>query len=254
MEMDPNPPSFNLKYDIGTVPNIGEGYAKGITAAGESLSKATTGVMDVMNRNRTADDMLTTMQSTGMLSSDAYKAVAGKSLGAKEGMVGLYAGQWIADQAAKRSQALQMGQSTADIATAHAKLLDTIQAVKSGYGTAAGVNQRNLQAGTNQSNQGNTQQPGVVAPLIGPRGALPLPRGATPQIQAQAATMAGSGAAPTALGSGNIYSPGPKLGAPVPRKGTMIPPGGTIVSGTGPKGEQAQFLRYPDGTLSPIQQ
>jgi hypothetical protein len=250
-DFDPNPPSFNIQAQVPTT-NIGAGYAAGIAQAGKSLSDATSGVMDVMKRNRTADDMLTTMQQSGMLSPEAYKAVAGKSLGAKESMVGMYAGEWIADQAAKRQLALEQGKGAVDVDVAHRKLLDTAAAVRGGYGAAAGVNTKNLLANPNTSN-GTIPPPGVVAPLIGPGGPLPTPKGATPQIQAQAAALSGSAYAPTALGSGNIYSPGPKLGAPVPRKGTVIPPGATIVSGTGPKGEQAQFLRYPDGTLSPIQ-
>jgi hypothetical protein len=252
MEFDPTPPSFNIQAQVPTR-DIGAGYAAGITQAGQALSQATSGVMDIMNRNQTANDTLTAMHQNKMLTDDQYKSVVGKSLGAREQMLGMYAGQWIAQQAANRQAQLQGNQGNVQIAVEHAKLLDTINAVKSGFGTAAGVNTKNLVANTNTSN-GTIPPPGVVAPLIGPGGPLPTPKGVTPQIQARAAALSGSAYAPTALGSGNIYSPGPKLGAPVPRKGTVIPPGATIVSGTGPKGEQAQFLKYPDGTLSQIQE
>jgi hypothetical protein len=132
MEMDPNPPTFNLKYDIGTVPDIGAGYAKGITAAGDALSKATTGVMDVMTRNRNADDMLNVLHQTGALTPDQFNAVANKGLGAKEQMTGMYANQWILDQANQRAMSLQRGQGGVDVAVHHAQMLDTVQANRSG--------------------------------------------------------------------------------------------------------------------------
>jgi hypothetical protein len=132
MEMDPNPPTFNLKYDIGTVPDIGAGYAKGITAAGESLSKATSGVLDVMARNRNADDMLNVLHQTGVLTPDQFNAVANKGLGAKEQMTGMYANQWILDQANQRAKSLQAGQGGVDVAVEHAKMLDMLNLYKSG--------------------------------------------------------------------------------------------------------------------------
>jgi hypothetical protein len=253
MEMDPNPPSFNIPYSVPPM-NIGEGYAKGITAAGESLSKATSSVFDVMNRNRTADDMLTTMQSSGMLSPEAYKAVAGKSLGAKESMVGLYAGQWIADQAEKRSQALQMGKSTADIATAHAQVLEAYDAIKKGYPQVAGIQPGKLQV-TPQTGPGATAQSApALAPLQPGQGVPALSTG-----------LSGTPAAPTPLGT-NVTNPpvvtSPQLAAAQTQKAQQtkltvgpplgkepVPPGGRLGTVNGQRG-----VLLPDGvTFRPLQ-
>lgn len=127
METSPTPPNFNLGYTAGTT-DIGSGYAAGIAQAGKSFSDATKGVMDVMVRNRTADDTLTAMQQTGMLNKDQFDAISGKSVGAKEQLLGMYAGQWIAQQAQNRELQKLGYQGNVDINVSHAKLLDQISA------------------------------------------------------------------------------------------------------------------------------
>jgi hypothetical protein len=164
----------------------------------------------------------------------------GKSLGAKQSMVGLYAGQWIADQAARREQALKMGQSTADIATEHAKLLDTIQAVKSGYGQAARVDVGKLPINQQQNKQAQTAQPVPTAPQVQP--AQPL----TPGQQ-----LAGVPGQPTPLGSGDIYNPpaaGVIIGAPLAGK-DPIPPGSKTATLRGQRG----YLMSDGRTFRPMQ-
>jgi hypothetical protein len=205
-------PSFNIPYSV-PLTDIGSGYAAGITQAGKSLSEAIGTVADIGKQNVDTNDMLTAMHQTGVLSPEEYQAVMGKSLGAKQQMVGLYAGQYIADQAARRAQALQMGKSTADIATEHGKLLATIDAVKKGYGQAAGVNVGKLPI---QSNQSNQQAVVPTAPAVQPAQRL------TPGEQ-----LAGTPAQPTPLGSGDIYNPlqaGLIIGAPLAGN-DPIPPG-----------------------------
>ena len=227
-------PQFNLTYDVKPT-DIGSGYAAGITQAGKSLSEAIGTVADIGKQNVDANDTLAALHQTGILSPEEYQAVMGKSLGAKQSMVGLYAGQWIADQAARRAQGLQMGKSTADIATEHAKLLDTITAVKSGYGQAAGVNVGKLPI--------NQQQPNKVVPTAQPvRPAQPV----TPGEQ-----LAGTPAQPTPLGSGDIYNPlqaGVIIGAPLGGK-DPIPPGSKTATLRGQRG-----YVMPDGrTFRPMQ-
>ena len=250
------PPTFSgVRYDVQPM-NIGEGYAKGISQAGEGIAKGISSVFDVMNRRQNATDMLNALHQGGVLSDDQYKSVAGKSLGAQEQMLGMYSNQWILDQANKRAMALQQGQGATQIAVEHAKLLDTINAVKSGYGTAAGVNIRNILAQPGQQ-QGGQQQPGQVAPvapLTVNGAALPLPRNLTPQMVQQAQQMSGTPAAPTPLGSGNIYAPGPKLGVPMSPSDKITVPGSSLVQGTGPNGQVQHFVKLPDGTLRPILQ
>jgi len=158
MEMDPTPPSFNIQAQVPTR-DIGSGYAAGIAQAGHALSDATKGVADVMQRNQNANDMLNAMLQGKMLSPDAYKSLAGKSLGAKEQMLGMYANQWILDQANQRQASLQRGQGGVEVAVQHAKLLDTVNAVRSGYGTAAGVNPKEM-----YWQPGQQQQPQQVQP------------------------------------------------------------------------------------------
>jgi hypothetical protein len=129
---DPLPaPQFNLTYDVKPT-DIGEGYAKGITAAGTSIAQALGAVSQVYTQNRNADDMLTAMQANKMITPDEYEAVAGKSLGAKQQLLGMYATQYASQQAQQRALALQKGTGAVDIGVAHAKLLDTITQLKAG--------------------------------------------------------------------------------------------------------------------------
>jgi hypothetical protein len=207
-------PVFNAAYTV-PLTDIGSGYAAGITQAGKSLAQAIGTVADIGKQNVDANDTLAAMHQTGILSPEEYQAVMGKSLGAKQSMVGLYAGQWIADQAARREQALKMGQSTADIATEHAKLLDTIQAVKSGYGQAARVDVGKLPINQQQNKQAQTAQPVPTAPQVQPTQPL------TPGQQ-----LAGTPAQPTPLGSGDIYNPlqaGVIIGAPLAGNDPITP-------------------------------
>jgi hypothetical protein len=237
---DPLPaPTFNAAYTV-PLTDIGSGYAKGISQAGTSIAEAIGTVADIGKQNVDANDTLAALHQTGILSPEEYNAVMGKSLGAKQSMVGLYAGQWIADQAARREQALKMGQSTADIATEHAKLLDTIQAVKSGYGQAARVDVGKLPINQQQNKQAQTAQSVPTAPQVQP--AQPL----TPGQQ-----LAGTPAQPTPLGSGDIYNPlqaGVIIGAPLGGK-DPIPPGSKTATLRGQRG----YVMSDGRTFRPIQ-
>lgn len=160
MEMDPNPPQFNLTYDVKPM-DIGEGYAKGIESAGKSLSDATKGVFDVMQRNQSANDMINTMAQAKMIDPDVAKTLLGKSLNAKEQMTGMYANQWILDQANKRQLALEQGKGGVDVAVAHAKLLDIYNQAKAGNPAAVDVKK---QYWTPNANQPPANQPPVNQP------------------------------------------------------------------------------------------
>jgi hypothetical protein len=212
MEMDPNPPSFNIQAQVPTT-NIGAGYAAGIAQAGQALSDATKGVMDVMQRNQTADQTLQAMYQNKMLSPEAYKSVAGKGLGAKESKLGMYAGQWLAQQAQERELQKIGYTGQTQVATAHGQLLDTINAIQGKYGPggqlATGVNPQKAIINPQQPPGQQPSQPPAVQPTLTTTGgaALPMPGAVTPQIQQQATQLAGG-----PLGSGNIYAPGTKLG------------------------------------------
>lgn len=276
MQMDPNPPDFSgVKYDVG-IGNTGEAFAKGMqagSAAGEAIGKGITTAADLMRQRQTATDTLNAMHGTGMLSDDAYKAIAGKSLGAQQAMIGTYAGEWIAQQAQARALQEKGYGANLDIWKQHAALLDQIAQYQGMglYPPGADKNKVLIQGG--QGGSGGSQtvaralpanaappvqqaQPAQQAlsgyPLTGAQGPLPPPRGLTPAMTQRAIGLAGTPGAPQPLGSGNIYSPGPKLGSPISSKGSM-PAGSTIVQGTGPGGQTAHFLKLPDGTLQPIQ-
>jgi hypothetical protein len=255
MEMDPNPPSFNIQAQIPTT-NIGAGYAAGIAQAGQSLAQATSGVMDVMNRNRTADDTLAAMQQNKMLTPDQYNSVANKSLGAKEQMLGMYAGQWIAQQAQQRALQQAGYQGNVQIAVEHAKLLDTIQAVKSGYGAAVGVQPGKLQVAPATGQGATAQSAPVLAPLQAGKG-----------VPALSTAVSGTTGAPTPLGSSDITNPqlvtSPQLAAVQAQKAQQtklnvgpalsgkdpVPPGGRVGSVSGQRG-----VLMPDGvTFRPFQ-
>jgi|SRR5712664_3702186 len=232
---DPLPaPDFSRTQFNVSPTDIGSGYAAGITQAGKSLSEAIGSVADIATKNVDANDTLAALHQTGILSPEEYQSVMGKSLGAKQQMVGLYAGQWIADQAARRAQGLQMGKSTADIATEHAKLLDTINAVKGGYGAAAGVKPGTLPIAPAQ----NRQVP--IAPAVRPA-----------QPVSPAEKLAGTPGNPTPLGSGDIYNPlaaGVIIGVPLGGK-DPIPPGSKTATLRGQRG-----YVMPDGrTFRPMQ-
>lgn len=231
---DPLPaPSFNATYST-PLTDIGAGYAAGITSAGNSIASAIGAVSDIAKQNVDTNDTLTAMKEGGILHPEQYESVMGKSLGAKQQMLGLYAGQYIADQAERRAAALQTGKGVVDVSTEHAKLLDMINAVRSGYGTAAGINTGKLPI----SPQGN-QQVRIAQPV---QRALP--------------SLAGTPENPTPLGSGNIYNPvspvpvpAAKLtiGSPLSGK-DQIPVGGKVGTLRGQNG-----VLMPDGTFRPFQ-
>jgi hypothetical protein len=220
MEMDPNPPSFNIPYSVQPM-NIGEGYAAGITQAGKSLSAATAGVMDVMTRNQNANDILTALKQTGVLTPDQYNAVATKSLGAKESLTGMYANQWVLDQAARREQSLAAGKGGVDVAVEHAKWLDVLNAYKSG---APGLDQSKMPW---QPPVQPNQQPNPPAPVL----------------PSQPAILA-------AQQQGGQYAGGPQVqGArPSPRIGPL--PGSKRIQRTDPTTGKTQIgWQYPGGAF-----
>jgi hypothetical protein len=120
----------------------------------------------LFGQQRKADDTLAAMFQSGMLKKEQYDAVAGKGLGAKQQMVGLYATDWINRQAAQRALDLEQGKGSVEINVAHQKLLDTINAVKSGYGAAVGV-QPGKQPVQPQQQQQNAPRAQPVVPESG---------------------------------------------------------------------------------------
>lgn len=262
MEMDPNPPSFNIGMNVQPM-DIGASYARGMTAgqaAGESLGKGISTAFDVMARNRTANDTLQAMNQSGILGDKAYQSVAGKSLGAKEQMLGMYASQWIAQQAQNRELQKLGYQGNVEVDIAHRKLLDTVSAVQSGYGAAAGVNLGKLPLGMGQGGAANQQAQlaGAMqaargtAPRAAPVGAAPpiqraLPAGAVPPTQQ--AQQPSVGQIPYGGSASYVNRPAQlTIGAPLGGK-DPVPAGAQIGTVRGQNG-----LMMPDGiTFRPFQ-
>jgi hypothetical protein len=230
-------PSFNLTYNT-PLTDIGKGYAEGITKAGESIGGAITGIMGGVNpktgevtegifgQQRKADDTLAAMHQAGMLTKEQYDAVAGKGLGAKQQMVGLFATNWVNEQANQRALALEQGKGNVEINVAHAKLLDTINAVKSGYGAAVGV-KPGAQPVQPQQQQQNA-----------PR-ALPATLGSgSPVVTGTGSTVVPSVASQTEI----------KMGPPIGAK-DAIPQGAKV----GKVGNSPLGVLMPDGTFRPFQ-
>jgi hypothetical protein len=84
----------------------------------------------ILGQQRKVDDTLAAMHQSGMLTKEQYDAVAGKSMGAKQQMVGLFASDWVNQQAQERALALKRGEAANTIGVEHAKLLDTVNMMK----------------------------------------------------------------------------------------------------------------------------
>ena len=235
---DPLPaPNFNLQYTVPPM-NIGEGYAQGISQAGQSIAGALTGILGgvnpktgeiqqgILGQQRAADDTLAAMKQSGMLSQEQYDAVAGKSLAAKQQMTGLFANQWIQEQAMRRSLGLEQGKGQVEVDVAQQKMNQVIEAVQKGYGIAAGV------------------QPGKLT--ISPSGAQPVQQsqlGQTPALGSGSPVAAGTGTT-TVPALASQVKPTSKLiiGQSIGSKET-VPPGGRIGTVRGQQG-----ILMPDGT------
>jgi hypothetical protein len=228
-------PQFS--YDVKPM-DIGEGYAKGITAAGEGIAKGLHDVLDVATRNQNVNDSLQAMNQNKILSDEAYKSVASKSLGAKESMLGLYAGEWIKQQAQER-ELQKIGYTGAvTYAVEHGKLLDSVSLLKAGV-PVPGFDPKkmiiNPQTGQPQTTT-TTQQTTTPAPR-----ALPV-NAAQPVQRAQLVTPpAQTTGAPTPT-----WTMGPNAAPPLPKLKKFGPP--LNLSEPIPPGATHQTIKLADGT------
>jgi hypothetical protein len=225
---DPLPaPAFSAGYNV-PLTDIGSGYAAGIKQASTSIAEAIGSVSDIAKQNLDTNDTLTAMHQSGILGADEYNSVMGKSLGARQSMLGLYAGQWIADQASRRALGLTTGQE-------HAKLAEQIATIRAGYGRLVGYDPAKLPA-----------QPAGKAPVVP---TAPAIKSAQPVSPAE--KLAGVPGAPTPLGSPDITNPlaaGVIIGSPFGGK-EAIPPGAKTATLRGQRG-----YVMPDGrTFRPMQ-
>lgn len=205
---DPNPPSFDVKYDIGRVPDIGAGYAAGIEQAGKGIAAGVTGAFDVINRRQTASDTLSAMRQSGMLGDEDYKAIYGKSLGAQEQMIGMHANQWIAQQAQARAMQQQGYGAGLDVWKQHQALLDEISKLRETRPQIFPTNPP-PPAGSGQAQTPPPVPQAQPAQPIASQANLPIGRqnltvSGMPGVLSAAGTPIPS---TTPLASGNIYNP-----------------------------------------------
>jgi hypothetical protein len=231
-------PQFS--YDVKPM-DIGEGYAKGITAAGEGIAKGLHDVLDVATRNQNVNDTLQAMNQNKILSDEAYKSVASKSLGAKESMLGLYAGEWIKQQAQERELQKVGYTGAVTYAVEHGKLLDSVSLLKAGV-PVPGFDPKKMIINP------QTGQPTPPAPRAQPV-TPPAPRAqpVTPPTQTTGAPT------PTWTMGPNAAPPLPqlkKVGAPL-NLSEPIPPGATHQTIKMPDGRYIDGVLGPDGVFRP---
>ena len=226
IDRDPQNPVTAIGYSQTPPSNFGMAYAQGIQNAGSALADAVKGTGDIMARNQSANDMLSALgqmkdpSGNPIIADEDFQKIMGKSLGAKESLVGLYAGQYIADQAARRQVALQTGKGNVDIAVEHAKNLDLYN---------LGVNRSKYPVGPPRAQPANPPPQQPKLPPIGPSTVYTPP----PVVQP--------------LGSGNITNPV----ANQPSPDTDI----TIGAPLGPNEPHPTtgLVKGPDGTVGVIQ-
>lgn len=151
--------------------DIGSGYAAGIAQAGEGLSKGISSALDVMNRSRAAHDTMDAMLQSKILSPEAYSAIKGKSLTAQEGMIGIYANQWIQQQAQQRAMELARQQGAIQVGVERGKFQAMGEAFQKGLPLSGNPKDIPWRPGatttTNQNAPGTTTTAPPPAPPAG---------------------------------------------------------------------------------------
>jgi hypothetical protein len=233
-------PAFS--YDVKPM-DIGSGYAAGITEAGKGIAAGLHDVLDVATRNQNASDLLQVMNQNKILSDEAYKSIAGKSLGAKESMLGLYAGEWIKQQAQER-ELQKIGYTGAvQQQVEHGKLLD-----------AYGLNLNLLRGGITPP--GYDPKKWIVNPQTGQPQPAPQ-QTTTPQTPAPRAVPVNA-APPVKRGTLVQATPQNVTGTPTPSFAQLGPSPNVAMKSVGPPlplsdpippGSQRKQIKLPDGTL-----
>jgi hypothetical protein len=180
----------------------------------------------ILGQQRKVDDTLAAMHQSGMLTKEQYDAVAGKSMGAKQQMVGLFATNWVNEQAKQRALDLEQGKGSVEINVAHQKLLDTINAVRQGYGAAVGVTPGKLPV-TPQQQQQNVPRVLPVTPPATLGAGSPVVAGTgsavVPSIASQTSINVGA-----PIGAKDPIPQGAKVGVLQGKHGILLPDGVTF--------------------------
>jgi hypothetical protein len=132
----------NSQSQLGQIESfapMSSGIASGL-AAGASAAKPIEDAINYMTsikmRTDAASDTLAALHSMGQIDQKTYEAVAGKSVGAQEAMIGQITAQNLANQAAARQAGLQYSGAAAtgsqERQTQHQALLDQLAMYQQG--------------------------------------------------------------------------------------------------------------------------
>jgi hypothetical protein len=252
-DFDPTPPKFSFEFQNPNLGNIGAGYAAGIESAGKSIGQGISNVMDVMNRQQTANDLLGTMTQMKMIDPEVAKSLAGKSLGAKESMIGMMSGQWIAQQAQARELAKMGYGSTLDVQKAHDMLLDQLTQWQKLYGSKPGGDIRSTPYSVVTGKTGPAAAATTTGSTVTPPTPIPVMQNVPATATTPAIAATGTSQNPSPMGSGNIYNP--VQANPVPQvrvsptgwpAKTPVPAGAKVVyDANGRPGIQINDTFYP---------
>lgn len=204
--MDPQPnqiPSFG--YTAGTM-DLGKDFTGGLqagTALGKDVGEGISAALGVATRSQAAHDTLDAMAQNKILSADAYASIKGKSLTAQEQLIGMYANQWIAQQAQQRELQKIAYTGQVQVATEAGMTAEKLKMIQAGYPGLAGVKPGSLPITVGSGASGGSS----VAP--------------PPSLPAGVAPLGGTTANPTPLAQVDITNPRSqqpaqlKIGAPV---------------------------------------
>lgn len=116
--------------------DMGNALSGALASAGDSISKGVDYMTNLKMRSDAASDTLQALHSNGTIDQKTYESVAGKALGAREAMVGMYTAKALADQAAGRQEGLQQtgaaAQGSQERQTQAAALQGQLQAYQQG--------------------------------------------------------------------------------------------------------------------------
>ena len=114
-------PTFNLPYNSPTI-DIGSGYAQGLGQAGASIADSLKNVTNIMSQSQAANDQIDMMtklkdsQGNPIISQDDADALMGKSLPARQQMVGELMGRFHTNYSAQLEQQYKLQQIQAQVA------------------------------------------------------------------------------------------------------------------------------------------
>jgi len=141
------PPTFSGSYNVAPM-DIGSGYAKGISQAGQSIASAISGIMGGINQQtgeaepgllqqgQQAHDLIDIYHSMGMFDDDTYERLKTSGLGAQQKALGQFTAQAGAAYQSKLEMQRQLALEQAQAGSAMART-QVSEAAATGRSTAS---------------------------------------------------------------------------------------------------------------------